>query len=75
MWSYKTCKGPFHIVERDGRYHLIFDDEDLGNYQSPGQAADDLSRGNCESPSKGFDPGKLGISDNLRDWGWIKSRE
>ena len=68
MWSYKTRKGTFFIVERDGRFHVIYDDEDLGSYSTPEQAADDLAGGHTSWPSSGVDPGELGISEDLGDW-------
>ena len=68
MWHYRTHKGVFYIVPRDGQYEVIFDDDRLGSYPTPEQAADDLAGGHTYWPSAGFDPGELGISDDLGDW-------
>jgi hypothetical protein len=68
VWSYKTRVGTFQIVERDGRFHAMLDDDDLGSYSYPWQAADDLAGGHTLSPSCGVDTATLGISDALGDW-------
>lgn len=73
MWSYKTHKGTFHIVQRQKRFLVIYNDECLGSYTSPKQAADDLSGGHTYAPSNGVDPGELEISDDLGDWEFFRS--
>lgn len=72
MWSYSTPKGVFYIIKKTGRFHVIYDDEDLGSYATPQQAVDDVSAGHTFWPSSGIDPGELGISDDLGDWEYIR---
>jgi len=45
MYSYKTKIGVFYIIHRNGRWLAMYEDENLGSYISPQQAADDLSGG------------------------------
>ena len=67
-WHHHTTKGPVFIVQIKDRFHVIFDDEDLGNYVTPQQASDDISGGHTFMPSSGIDLGELEISDDLGDW-------
>jgi hypothetical protein len=67
-YSFNTRAGTFHIVNRKGRFHIIFREEDLGSYATPEQAADDLAGGHTFSPSSGVDPGSLGIPGDLSEW-------
>ena len=73
MWSYKTNKGTFYIVQRQKRFHVIYNDEYLDSYSTPEKAADDLSGGHIVAPSNGVDPGELGIPDDLGDWEFTRS--
>ncbi|QCP50183.1 hypothetical protein FAZ95_13935 [Trinickia violacea] len=66
-YSFATRRGTFHIIPtRDGRWHAVFNDQSLGSYHTPAQAADDLAMGTTFSP--GFDTSVLGISDDIGDW-------
>lgn len=69
----KTHKGTFYIVQRRSRFHIIYNNEDLGSYSTPEQAADDLSGGHTFTPSNGVDPIELEISDDLGDWEFTRS--
>jgi hypothetical protein len=73
MYIYRTKAGVFSIVQKKGRWHIIYQDEDLGNYINPQQAADDLSGGHTFSPSNGIDPATLGIPEDIGEWEFIKS--
>jgi hypothetical protein len=68
MYSFRTRVGVFAIVERDGRWHIIFDDADLGNYANAAQAADDLAGGHTFSISSAIDTATLGIPADLSEW-------
>lgn len=37
LYRYKTRIGPFFIAEHEGRYHVIFDNENLGGYATAAQ--------------------------------------
>ena len=66
-WTYRTSKGIFAIEQRDGRWHVIFDGESLGSYVRPEQASEDLAGGATFWPA-GFNPGELGIPEELSEW-------
>ena len=68
-YSHPTVHGPVRIVPRpNGRYEIVFQDEDLGSYANPMMAADDAAGGHTFSPSSGVDLGDLDISYDLGDW-------
>jgi hypothetical protein len=68
LYVWNSSMGPFFIAEHEGRYLAIFDDENLGSYATPAQAADDLAGGHTSSISSGVDTATLGISEDLGDW-------
>jgi hypothetical protein len=68
LYSYKTRIGNFYIAEHNGRFHPLFDNESLGSYATPHQAAEDLSGGHTFSISSGVDTGTLGIPSDLSEW-------
>jgi len=73
LYAYKTKVGTFFIGRSpDGRFHPIFDDESLGSYISPQQAADDLSGGHTFSTSGGIDTSTLGIPEDIGEWERVK---
>jgi hypothetical protein len=73
IFFWKTRVGTFYIAERGGRYHPIFDDEDLGSYASPQLAAEDLAHGHtstvCSSVGQLIDTATLGIPPHVGEWG------
>lgn len=71
-WQFKTKAGPVSIVVLQGRYHVIFEEQSLGSYETPQQAADDASGGCTFMPSSGVDLGTLGIPDDLSEWAKLK---
>lgn len=73
MYIFRTKAGVFSIVNKKDRWHIIYQDEDLGSYKTPQMAADDLSGGHTFSPSNGIDPSELGISEDIGEWEFIKS--
>ena len=65
---YKTPKGVVSIVQRRGRWHVIFEDADLGSYVSAHMAADDIAGSQTPRPPSGIDLGSLGIPKDLEEW-------
>lgn len=71
-YSFKTTAGTFRIVERAGEFHAFIEDEYLGNYPIPEQAADDLAGGHTSTPSSGIDTSTLGIPADLSEWDCVR---
>jgi len=67
-YYYSTRVGTFLIAERSGRWHVVFDDESLGSYATPEQAADDLAGGHTFSAGRGIDTSTLGIPADIGEW-------
>lgn len=68
-WKYSTRRGDFFIVENgQGRFVIIYDDENLGSYHHPDAAADDLAGGHTFTPSNGVDSADLDIPDSISEW-------
>jgi hypothetical protein len=67
-YKHNSRLGPVYIVPKAGRWHIIFNEEDLGSYHSPEAAADDAAGGHTFTPSNGVDLDRLNLSDNLGDW-------
>lgn len=71
-WKHDTPKGPVQIRRlKDQRFHVFFENENLGPYGTPEQAIDDAAGGHTFSPSSGTDLGSLGLSSDIGDWEWI----
>ena len=74
-WIHDTRLGPVIIMPRkiDGqlRYYLIFQDDSLGSYATPQQAADDVAGGHAYWPRGSVDLGELGIPRDLADWSMV----
>lgn len=68
MIIYRTKVGVFSIVQRNGRWHAVFDNDSLGSYISPMHAADDLAGGHTFTPSNGVDTSTLGIPEDIGEW-------
>jgi hypothetical protein len=71
MYQYRTRIGTFSIRHLRERWHVFFEDENLGNYANPRQALDDLVAGRTVWPSfkaRAVDPSTLGIADELSEW-------
>lgn len=67
--AHRTRRKPVFIGQSaDGRFHVIYDGQDLGSYISPEQAIDDAAGGHTFTPSDGTDLGALGLSDDIGDW-------
>jgi hypothetical protein len=68
-YQYYTPHGAVSLIpEANGRYKVMFGDENLGSYHSPEAAAGDVSGGHTFAPSNGVDLCELDISDDLGEW-------
>ena len=65
---YNTPKGPVSIVHRGGRWHLVFEDADLGGYTSAHKAAQEVGGGYILSTPAGTDLRSLGVPPDLDRW-------
>lgn len=72
MWYFETPYGTVKIVPYQGRFHIVFNEEDLGSYISPKQAVDDAAGGYTFMPSSGIDLGELGLPDCIEEWRYSK---
>lgn len=69
IYKYETKIGVFYIGQsNDGRFHPIFDDENLGSYSKAWQATEDLAGGHTFSISNGMDNALLDIPEHPSDW-------
>lgn len=68
MYYHRTSIGNFLIVECTGRWHAIYNDESLGSYVNPRQAAEDLAGGHTFSPGPEIDTSKLDIPRDIEEW-------
>lgn len=69
-YAYTTRAGMFRIIPRDGRWHVMLGDEDLGRYFTPQQAAKDLAEGHRVSRNCG-DTSLLDIPGDLSEWAFV----
>ena len=73
-YRFNTKAGLFSIrLDRHGRWHAMFDDEDLGAYATAQHACDDLVGGHTDWPSCG-DPSLLKLPDEVGDWTAVRAR-
>lgn len=68
LFVWNTRIGPFYIAVYEGHYHPVFEDESLGSYVTPQQAAEDLAGGHTFSISSGIDTATLGIPEDVTEW-------
>lgn len=73
-WYFQTKLGTVSVRPVGDRWHLYFEDEDLGSYHSPPSAADDAAGGHTFAPSNGIDLGQLGIPEDINEWTPISRR-
>src|SRR5258708_86939 len=62
---YNTAKGPVTIVHRTGKWHLVFEDADLGSYVSAHKAAREIGGGYIPTSPAGTDLKSLVIPPDL----------
>lgn len=60
-------------LDRHGRWHVMFEDEDLGSYATAPQACDDLVGGHTWFPSCG-DPSRQQLPDEVGDWEVVRAK-
>lgn len=68
LFRFETQRGPFFIAGERDRFHVVFEDESLGSYATPQQAAEDVAGGHTFSPPGGFDTATLGIPYDVSEW-------
>ena len=70
----RTTAGDFKIVPlTNGRWLAMFENENLGSYDSAEKALYDLSGGHSDWPSCG-DPSSFNLPDELQDWEVVRVR-
>ncbi len=72
MWYFKTRHGTVKIVPYQGRYHIIYNEDNLGSYISPQQAIDDAAGGYTSTPTNEVDLGDLGLPADIGEWQYSK---
>jgi hypothetical protein len=73
LYARDTRIGTFYIAEAEGLFHIIYDEESLGSYARPEQAAEDVAGGHTFSISSGIDTSTLGIPNDLTEWQRLQS--
>lgn len=70
LYTFQTCKGLARIDQnpKNKLFYAVFDDESLGSYHSPEQAAAELSAGCTFIPVSGLEIVTLGIPSELGSW-------
>ena len=68
LFVWNTDIGLFYIAEMDGRFHPLYEDQSLGSYERPQQAAEGLAGGQTVSIRGGVDTSTLGIPEDIRGW-------
>jgi hypothetical protein len=68
LYAWDTRIGTFYIAQAEGLFHVIYDEESLGSYARPEQAAEDVAGGHTSSISSGIDTATLGIREDLSEW-------
>ena len=69
VYVWNTPIGPVYIARSaDGRFHPVYNDQDLGSYATPQQAAEDLAGGHTYSVRGRIDTAQLGITEDVSEW-------
>lgn len=76
-WTFRTRAGVFSIAPvLEGRsvwWAVVHDGDELGRYETPEAALDDLVGGHTYTPSNGVDTSTLGLPDELSEWAFARS--
>lgn len=73
LFVWNTQIGPFYIaMTSDRRFHPVYNDESLGSYARPDQAAEDLAGGHVFSIRGRVDIKALKIPADLGEWERIR---
>lgn len=73
LYKFNTSVGLFYIGQSpDGRFHPIYENQSLGSYAQPWQAAEDLAGGHTFSVAGVEDTAVLGIPEHHSDWEQIR---
>ena len=74
-YYFNTEAGMFMIVSKHGRWHLIFQHDRLGTYETAEQAVDALASGQAFSLRGRVDTSNLGIPRNINEWSRADERQ
>lgn len=66
-WTFRTRHGLWGIRYFGGKWHPTLDDQDLGPYNTPVQALEELVGGTTDWPACGS-PSDCGLPDDLGLW-------
>ncbi len=67
-YYYDTSAGSFLITEIDGWWYVLLEDQDLGKYATPKEAAEDLVAGRAFPPDHCIVISELGIPRDIYEW-------
>lgn len=67
-FRHDSSTGPFFIhLEADGRWHVVWEGDDLGSFDSPEVAAEEVADG-CTFWPKSGNPALMNLSPELKAW-------
>lgn len=69
-WRWPTKAGSFYVKRLTDGWHALFEDEDLGPYETAQSAAEDLANGHTTWPSCG-DPSTFGLPTEISEWQFV----
>lgn len=68
-YEFRTRQRPIKILPQpQGRFVVMYDEENLGSYHSAVAAADDVSGGHTFSPSNGVEFDELDVPADIGEW-------
>jgi len=68
LYVFYTTVGPFFIAYSQGRYRVVHQEETLGNFSSPEEAARHMAFRTGFAVTGGINTALLGIPASLRHW-------
>ena len=68
LYVFQTQVGPFFIAYSRGRYRIVHEDEIVGSFETPEDAARHMAFRNGFAVTGGVNTALLGIPANLRRW-------
>ena len=68
LYVFQTTVGPFFIAYSRGHYRVVHEDEVLGSFGTPEEAARYMAFRNGFAVTGGINTAVLGIPANLRHW-------
>ena len=68
LYVFYTTVGPFFIAYSRGQYRILHEDEIVGSFETPEDAARHMAFRNGFAVAGGINTAMLGIPANLRHW-------